>query len=114
MTAVAEEESSLGDVEYALQVDAIDGGTEVPFKAAIGFNGNLELVESVTPFRFEFRADKLCILLKSKSGTQRIGATLESLSGERPRVVGHFENVASGFIRGTLVGKEFGGSGDFF
>jgi hypothetical protein len=76
---------------FIIEVTTAAPGIEQVFRAAVGYDGRLEIVEGTTPFRKEFKATSLTAMFEATSADGVVRATLY---GERDGSLASFGNVA--------------------
>ena len=98
-------------IEFRLVVSSTNAGREVRFKGAIGQGGNLDLVESTTPFEKRFTARSVIAMFESLDLSLPINVELfgdigQSMSMDLPirSFMGPNGGIAEDFIADRSLG----------
>ena len=97
---------------WAIHVVKELDGPEVPLKCAIGFDDTLELIETTTPFKFEFVASRFTALFAASGGGRITAEMIGDVHGEMRRI-GAFTSDKGKFYF-DFAGPNYGGAGTAF
>lgn len=76
---------------FVIEVTTATPGVQQVFRAAVGYDGRLEVIEATTPFRKEFKAASVTAMFEATSADGVVRATLY---GEQHGSLELFGNVA--------------------
>ena len=97
-------------VDYEIVVSSFYPDREVTFKAAIGENGDLNLVESKTPFRKRFSAYRIIAMFETVDSNEKIKVELFAPSIRTEGPIGGYCSNSGGIYKEIEGGTSiFGG-----